>query len=293
MRLLFVLLLLLLNVSYVQAEEKILSATGIYVMGDSNDENLFKAKESAKKDALRQISEEACTLVDSYSLVKNQILQEDITSIMSAAILEVLSEHIEMFPVDKHIEFKCYITARVDTNNVEEYLHNKSKLKKIEKENSELKSYVKQMCGSSKILTDNQKRATALADDAIKKKDFVQQINMLQQALSFDSNCLEAFYGLALIYYENKDVITAKKYIDHAIKIIKSRYSAIEIDYLVNSWYIKDTQVYGPADFTMISIYELKSLIENKDIITNTCIIKDENGKVVSDVLQQKIYTNW
>lgn len=100
------------------AQEYTIEATGIYMMGDGPDENVNTAKERARTEALRQASEQAGVYVESYSKSQNLSLLCDEIDVVSAQVCKVKRTTIEPQIVNNHIQWKCSITAVVDTSNI-------------------------------------------------------------------------------------------------------------------------------------------------------------------------------
>lgn len=122
MILFFIMILLLLFPHISKAEVQRVEADGFYVMGDGMEESQGKAKERARNDAKRAVSEKAATYVESLSVVKNGLLTRDEIFTMSAQILKIESVVFNPYFSGNSIGFKCHMVAIVDSSNVTEKL---------------------------------------------------------------------------------------------------------------------------------------------------------------------------
>ena len=301
MKKIILMLCIFFSFNHAFAEQKIISSVGIYIMGDSQEENLYKAKERAREDAMRRISEEACVFVESSSKVNNHVLTEDEIHILSASILEIISEDVVMTPAGKHIEFRSYLTARVDTENIEKFLTERSELNKQKQKNKELQAIIRKLRSQPiqdkrEHLTATQQQAKNISLAAYNATDKKYKLQLYQEAMKIDPDYLEPYLRLAEIYLEDEshqDFQKAESYLDLAINKIKSKYTPIEIEHLVNSWYIKNDLIYGDFDFVIQSIYEMKAIIRDEQISITAYITRDVHGKVLSETIRSKVKTDW
>lgn len=93
------------------------TATGIYIMGDNDSPKIAKAE--ARKDALRQITEQAGVYTESYSRTQDKELTHDEVQMISASIVKVIHEGAAIFAPDGN-GMKCMveITATADISNI-------------------------------------------------------------------------------------------------------------------------------------------------------------------------------
>lgn len=81
----------LLFISTAFAAEQSINATGIYIAGAS--ESLNEAKQNALKDAMRQATEQAGVIVNSYSKIHNMELTDDEVTIVANRILKITKKN--------------------------------------------------------------------------------------------------------------------------------------------------------------------------------------------------------
>lgn len=110
------------------------TATGIYMMGDNDSPKI--AKSEARADALRSITEQAGTYVESFSRQKDNELTQDEVTIIAASIVRVIKEEPAIVNPQGD-QLICYVTvtAEADTSNLnmEEILKHKTVMQTAEK----------------------------------------------------------------------------------------------------------------------------------------------------------------
>ncbi|WP_177188132.1 tetratricopeptide repeat protein [Selenomonas ruminantium] len=90
----------------------------MYLMGDSDVENVAVAKERAKQEALRNASEQAAVFVESTSVVEMGTLTSDEIRTYTASVLRLVgTPQISMTPDGNGVLFRCYLQAVVDTDD--------------------------------------------------------------------------------------------------------------------------------------------------------------------------------
>lgn len=113
-------ILFLLGAGICNAELKIFTASGNAIV--ENGETLDNAKDRAFNRAVRNASEQAGVYVESYTKVKNAVIQEDEITVISSNVIKV--NNVEYQPVlytnNGQREIIATITATVDTNEIDQ-----------------------------------------------------------------------------------------------------------------------------------------------------------------------------
>ena len=110
-------------VSIVQAEIKNFTGEGYFVVVD---EALDVAKEKAKIDAERNISEQIAVYVESISEVKNSQLTHDEIILMSESLMKILDVKYKIESAEENsFLVRAIVTAEVDTDKIENILKNR------------------------------------------------------------------------------------------------------------------------------------------------------------------------
>lgn len=148
------------------AEVKILEADGYYVMGDGPAESLSVAKERARIDARRAISERAGIFVESITEVQKGKLTRDEIRMISANILEVQEDKVSPeILADEVIRYHCHMVAKVDTSNIMDQLQqDRKKLDAAVKKNKELEAELDR--ANAELASLKQQYAQAQSDAA-------------------------------------------------------------------------------------------------------------------------------
>ncbi len=151
-----------LPASIVCAEVKTIEADGYYIMGDGLEENQGVAKERAREDAKRAVSEQASVFVESISEVKNNTLTRDEIRTFSATVLQVVSSPVKIETNGDSLVFHCHITARVDTENVTNTLQqDRQKLEELLRQNKEQAEQIEKLNAEMDALKLKFKTASA------------------------------------------------------------------------------------------------------------------------------------
>lgn len=112
--------LYLLGAGICNAELKIFTASGNAIV--EKDETLDDAKDKAFNRAVRNASEQAGIYVESYTKVRNSVVQEDEITVISSNVIKV--NNVEYQPVlynkNGQREIIATITATVDTNEIDQ-----------------------------------------------------------------------------------------------------------------------------------------------------------------------------
>lgn len=141
------------------AEVQHIEATGSYVIGDNENENIAEAKKKAKDAALRAAVEKAGVYVESYSKVKNMKLTDDEVRIISGQLLQI--DNVEFHPVvgkdGVSITYICTVKATVDTDKID--LQEKLKQQKLTEENESQKQRIAELEAENKRLKEQYRSA--------------------------------------------------------------------------------------------------------------------------------------
>ena len=251
--------------SLASAERREIDSVGIYILGDSGVDNVDGSKKGAREDALRRASEKACVFVESTSTVKDHMLTQDQVNVVSGAVLEVLSERYEMIPLDGCIEFRCFMKVAIDTDSIDEYLKNHKELTATKARNAELEHAVHMISvfESTKGLYTNDPTAEKLYHRAcsLEHSDFDKAISLYQDILKLDSNFIDVYARLASCY-KDRDRSKALHYANAGIALVKAKKTSMEIDHLVNAWYIRNGETMGDFNPNIQHLYAVKSYLE-------------------------------
>ena len=99
------------------AEERVVDATGSYLIGDGPNESIEVAKDRAREEAMRLAAEKAGVYVESYSKINNESLTEDEVRVIAAQVLRIQKEEMTPEIIEKnHIKWTCAISAVIDSN---------------------------------------------------------------------------------------------------------------------------------------------------------------------------------
>ncbi len=167
-------------------------------MGDGTEENQGVAKERARADAKRAASEQACTFIESISEIKNNNLTRDEIYTISAIILKVISDPVNLEISGGSVMFRCHITAVVDTSNVEKFLQDRQKLNEATRQNNELRAENERL--QFEINNLNKKFAAASAEE---KKEIKAEIKRNEEqftAIQWIEKG-DGYYREAIVHY--------------------------------------------------------------------------------------------
>lgn len=282
-KLILLLAIALLPWSYAHAEEKIIDTIGLYILGDSGVDNVDGSKAGARKDALRRASEQAGVFVESMSTVKDHMLTADQVNTVSGAVMQVLSERYEMIPLEGGIEFRCFIKVKIDTDSVNEYIKNHKELTATKARNSELEHAVHtiQKRQAAPFLFCRDLTAEKLYHQAfaLELQDRDRAIYLYQNAIKLYPGFIDAYARLASLY-KDTDQRLAMTYADKGIELLKRGRSLLEIDHLVNSWYVVNGTVMGDYNPNIQHLYAVKSYLEGVPQKTETYDQTDSEGYV-------------
>ena len=125
------------------AEVKTFHTESLYVM--NKGESIKDAQDTAFKEAVRRISEEAGVIVKSSGLMNDNELSEDEVETVTAAVLRIKSKAFgKKFTSEGNLEISVAVDAEVDTENVDKLLAELSASHKSDKSYEEfLADYTK------------------------------------------------------------------------------------------------------------------------------------------------------
>ena len=259
------------------AEIETIEADGMYIMGDDTKENPAIAKERAREDAKRAVSEKASIYVESLSEVNKGIITKDVIRTVSSNVLQVQSSDVNVEVAEGNaLIFHCHIVALVDSDKATEQLmkdgselaeatrRNKeleSQIAKVNAELSELKSQyaeAKSKAEKNQIreqLKINEQKFSAnqlmeQGNNQMKNQDFYSAIRSYQDALIVDSNNIFAYYRLGDAYREIKDYDKAIFHYKKALQIDASysdAYNNLGFTYELTGNYNEAIQNYKKA----------------------------------------------
>lgn len=175
--------------SMAMANEQVIEAEGSYIMGDS--ESAASAKNKARLDAMRMVTEKAGVYVKSYTEVKNMEMTTDELTTMAGKLLKILSQDCVAQPIGDTVKYVVHIKAVVDTSSIDE----QEKLRKEQddkekevKENSRYQELQKLYNELSKELERLKKQPVILGKTTNKQesqqyKDLEERYNQLNREL--------------------------------------------------------------------------------------------------------------
>lgn len=135
----FMFCLLLSGVAAGEAAPQVITANGVYIMGENDSPKI--AKDAARQEAMRAAVEKAGVYVESYSKIQNMQLTEDDVKVISGAVLKVTDEKAKPELEGDVWRYTVTITAEIDTNHLDlkAMMEKRTELEKLQKERDELK----------------------------------------------------------------------------------------------------------------------------------------------------------
>ena len=113
-------LTMFLFASIAHAEIKNYSGEGFFAVVD---ETLDFAKEKAKLDGERNISEQIAVYLESFSEVKNSQLTHDEIILMSESLMKILDVKYKIEPAEENsFVVRAIVTAEIDTDEIKKIL---------------------------------------------------------------------------------------------------------------------------------------------------------------------------
>lgn len=135
----FMFCLLLSGVAAGEAAPQVITANGVYIMGENDSPKI--AKDAARQEAMRAAVEKAGVYVESYSKIQNMQLTEDDVKVISGAVLKVTDEKAKPELEGDVWRYTVTITAEIDTDHLDlkAMMEKRTELEKLQKERDELK----------------------------------------------------------------------------------------------------------------------------------------------------------
>ena len=135
----FMFCLLLSGVAAGEAAPQVITANGVYIMGENDSPKI--AKDAARQEAMRAAVEKAGVYVESYSKTQNMQLTEDDVKVISGAVLKVTDEKAKPELEGDVWRYTVTITAEIDTDHLDlkAMMEKRTELEKLQKERDELK----------------------------------------------------------------------------------------------------------------------------------------------------------
>ena len=223
-------LMMMLSGSICSASEKLIEASGSYVMDSRLDETPASATARAREEAKRAAIEKAGVYLESYSKTVNFILDTDEVRTVAARLLKIQSESSKINVIeDNLLQFTVTIKALVDDiddNVLKNMMQDKQKLEELVTRNKELQEkydalnlemakYRRDFDGANeaqrieikKEVARNTERFSAV-DELDKgnnfsfRKDYAQALTAYDNALRLDSQLAEAYNNRGIIKYD-------------------------------------------------------------------------------------------
>lgn len=245
-------LVIILSGSNALASEKLIEASGEYVMDSRLDETPASATARAREEAKRAATEKAGVYLQSYSKTIDLVLDTDEVRTVAARLLKIQDESSNVEVIENNLlKFTVTIKALVeelDENILRSMMQDKTTLEELTRKNKELQEkydelnrQMKQYCQEYDKVDDARKleikkevaRNTekfsavdelAKANEFSARKEYAQALAAYDRAISLDSQLAEAYNNRAIIKYELKQFPEAIDDCTTAIRL-KSNYA--------------------------------------------------------------------
>ena len=227
---LMITLMVILSSSISSASEKIIEASGDYIMDSRLDETSSSATARAREEAKRSVVEKAGVYIQSYSKIINLELDTDEVKTVAARLIKIQKESSNIEVVEKNLlKFTVTIEAIVDDlddNTLKAILQDKQRLEELTRRNKELQEkydalneQMKQYRNkfdtandTEKIkikeeVTRNVKKFSAIEEfargnDFFSRKDYTQALISYDNAIELDSQLAEVYNNRGIVKYE-------------------------------------------------------------------------------------------
>ena len=152
-----ILVAILLGMNVGEAAPQVITASGVYIMGDNDSPKIAKA--AARQEAMRSAVEQAGVYVESYSKTQNMQLTTDDIKVISGAVLKVTNEKAVPELVNGVWKYTVTLTAEVDTDQIDlKFMMDKrTELEKLQKERDELKKQNEELLAKYQKATGKEK----------------------------------------------------------------------------------------------------------------------------------------
>ena len=233
------------------ANERLVEASGEYVMDSRLDETPASATARAREEAKRAAVEKAGVYLQSYSKTIDLVLDTDVVQTVAARLLKIQDESSNVEVVEQNLlKFTVTIKALVDEineNDLKAMMRDKQALEELTRQNKELQEKYDELnrqmsqyrdkfdsasdAQKLKIKKDvarNSERFSAVdelakGNDFSFRKDYAQALASYDMAIKLDSQLAEAYNNRGIIKYELGQFEAAIEDYTQAIKI-KSNY---------------------------------------------------------------------
>ena len=223
-------LVVVLSASSSFAAEKLIEATGEYVMDSRLDETPASATARAREEAQRAAVEKAGVYLQSYSKMINLAVEEDEVRTVAARLLKIQSESNEVEVIEKNL-LKFTVTIKALVNDLDDaalqsIMNDKRSLEELTRKNKELqerydelnrqmKNYRREFDSANETERVEIKREVArnaekfsAVDELAKgnefslRKDYARALLAYDAAIKLDSQLAEAYNNRGIVKYE-------------------------------------------------------------------------------------------
>ena len=243
---------IIFNVSTSLASEKLIEASGEYIMDTRLDETFASATARAREEAKRAVAEKAGVYVQSYSKTIDLVLDTDEIQTVAARLLKIQEESSITQPAGANLlKFTVTIKALVDDldeNTLKSMMQNRQALEDLTRKNKELQEKYDalnrqmekyradfdsasnaQKIEIKKEVTRNTERFSAVdelakGNDFSFRKDYSQALSAYDNAIRLDLQLAEAYNNRGIIKYELGQFLAAIEDYNIAIRL-KSNYA--------------------------------------------------------------------
>ena len=225
-----VVLAVIFSGSVALASEKLIEASGEYVMDSRLDETPASATARAREEAKRAATEKAGVYLQSYSKTIDLVLDTDEVRTVAARLLKIQDESNQVEVIEKNLlKFTVTIKALVDEldeNILKSMMQDKETLEELTRKNKELqekydalnqqmKNYRQEFdtvddarkLEIKKEVARNSEKFSAVdelnkGNDFSARKDYAQALAAYDRAIILDSQLAEAYNNRGIIKYE-------------------------------------------------------------------------------------------
>ena len=256
------LVIILSNTTATLAKERIIEASGEYVMDSRLNETPASATARAREEAKRIATESAGVYLKTYTKMVNFELETDEVQTIAAQLLKIQEETSNVEVVEKNLlKFTVTIKAVVDEVNdavLKSMMEDKEKLEELTRKNKELqekydalnrqmKKYRQEFDTAGewqkeeikKEVARNSEKFSAIdyfvkGNELSLRKDYMQALEAYDEAIKMDEQLAEAYNNRGILKYELGQYSEALDDYTSAIKL-KSNYVEALIN-RGNSW---------------------------------------------------------
>lgn len=248
-------LAIFLSSSTALASEKLIEASGEYVMDSRLDETPASATARAREEAKRTATEKAGVYLQSYSKTINLVLDTDEVRTVAARLMKIQDESSKVDVIENNLlKFTVTIKALVeelDENILKSMMQDKETLEELTRKNKELqekydalnlqmKQYRQEFdtvddarkLEIKKEVARNSEKFSAV-DELIKgndfsaRKDYAQALAAYDRAILLDSQLAEAYNNRGIVKYELGQFLEAINDYTSAIALKKNYADAL------------------------------------------------------------------